>query len=64
MNYENSKISDLQRLLIDPSDKINLKRNDKYVALSSHTKTSGPTLNDKFELSDGTAELIPYHQKT
>ena len=32
MNYENSKISDLRRLLLNPTDKINLKRSDKYVA--------------------------------
>ena len=34
MNSENSKISDLDRLLLNLSDKINLKRSDKYVALS------------------------------
>ena len=34
-NSENSKTSDPRRLLINLSDKINLKRNDKYVALSN-----------------------------
>ena len=29
---ENSKTSDSHKLLLNPSDKINLKRNDKYVA--------------------------------
>ena len=31
MNSENSNNSDTQRLLLNLSDKINLKRNDKYV---------------------------------
>ena len=36
MNSENSKTSGLDRLfLFNLSDKINLKRNDKYVALSN-----------------------------
>ena len=35
MNSENSKTSELYRLLLNRSDKINLKRNDKYVALSN-----------------------------
>ena len=33
MNSENSKSSDPQKLLINLTDKINLKRHDKYVAL-------------------------------
>ena len=33
MNSENSKTSDPYRLLFYLSDKINLKRSDKYVAL-------------------------------
>ena len=33
MNFENSKTSDPNRLLLNISDKINLKRSDKYVAL-------------------------------
>ena len=51
MNSINSKKADGRRLLLNISDKINLKRSDKYVALSnlsiyyiwknkkSHTKT-------------------------
>ena len=35
MNSENSEISDCHRLLLNLSDKINLKRSDKYVALSN-----------------------------
>ena len=34
-NSENSEISDPHRLLLNLSDKINLKRSDKYVALSN-----------------------------
>ena len=35
MNSENSKTSDPQRLLLNLSDKTNLKRSDRYVALSN-----------------------------
>ena len=35
MNSENSKTCDPHRLLINLLDKINLKRSDKYVALSN-----------------------------
>ena len=35
MNSENSKTSDPARLLLKISDKINLKRDDKYVPLSN-----------------------------
>ena len=35
MNSENNKRSNPHRLLLNLSDKINLKRNDKYVALSN-----------------------------
>ena len=35
MKCENSKKSDPHRLLLNLSDKINLKRSDKYVALSN-----------------------------
>ena len=36
VNYENSKTSDLYRLLLNFSDKINLKRNGKYFLFSNH----------------------------
>ena len=35
MNSKNSKTSDPHRLLLNLPDKINLKRSDKYVALSN-----------------------------
>ena len=35
MNSENSKISDPHRLVLNLTDKINLKRSDKCVALSN-----------------------------
>ena len=35
MNSENSKISDPHRILLNLKDKINLKRSDKYVALTN-----------------------------
>ena len=35
MNFENSKTSDLHRLLLNLSGKINLKSSDKYVAFSN-----------------------------
>ena len=33
MNSENSKISDSHRLLLNLTEKISLKRSDKYIAL-------------------------------
>ena len=35
INSENSKASDPHRLLLNLSDKINLKRSDKYITLSN-----------------------------
>ena len=35
MNFENSKTFDPHRLLLNLSDKINLKKSEKYVALSN-----------------------------
>ena len=35
MNSKNSKTSDPDRLLLNLADKINLKRSDKYVAISN-----------------------------
>ena len=37
MNSENSKTSEPHRLLLDLEDKINLKKSDKYVALSNRS---------------------------
>ena len=35
INFKNSKTSDSHGLLLNLTDKINLKRSDRYVALSS-----------------------------
>ena len=35
MNSKNSTTSDLHRLLFNLTDKINLKRNEKYIVLSN-----------------------------
>ena len=53
MNSENSKTSDPYRILLNVTDKINLKTSDKYVALSKYElKISVPTWNEEFELPD------------
>ena len=36
MNSENSKTSDHHRLLLNLTDRINLKRSDNYISLSNH----------------------------
>ena len=40
MNSENSETSDCHRLLLNLTDKINLKRSDKYIALINLAFTS------------------------
>ena len=35
MNYKNNKTSDAHRLLLNLTDKIDLRRKDKYIALSN-----------------------------
>ena len=59
MNFEDSKTSALDRLLLTLSDKMKLKRSDKYVALSNlriyYTWKNIETLttwNKKIELRD------------
>ena len=64
MNSENGKTSDPHRMLLNLSDKTNLKRKDKYVALSNLSiyyewkninnkfKISAPTWNEESELPD------------
>ena len=49
MNSKNSGISDLHRLLLNLTDKINLKRSDKYVVLylSITINTFAFTINGK-----------------
>ena len=57
MNSENSKISDPHRLLLNLTDKLNLKRNDKFVALSNlsnyqtQKNTKKSYKNNKFKIS-------------
>ena len=57
MNSQNSKSSDSHRLLLNFSDKISLKRSDKYVALSSPRicytwkNIQKSYKNNKFEMS-------------
>ena len=57
MNSENSKRSDSHRHLVNLSDKINLKRSNKYVALSNlkqllyMEKYKKSYKNNKFEIS-------------
>ena len=66
LNSENSTKSDPHKLLINLSDKINVKRSDKYVALStlsmhhiwenmrmSYKNKKFNEKNEKFELPDG-----------
>ena len=57
MNSEKSKTSDLHRLLLNLTDKIELRRKDKYIALSNlsvyYTWKNVKTLykNNKFKIS-------------
>ena len=57
MNSENSKTSDPLRLLLNLPDKIDLKRSDKYVALSNLSiyytwkNITKSCKNDKFKIS-------------
>ena len=57
MNSENSKTFDHHRLLLNLADKINLKKNDKYIAFSNlsiyHTwiNIKKSYKNNKFKIS-------------
>ena len=58
MNSENSKTSDSHRLLINLSDKTNLKRSDKYVALSNLWKNIKKSYkNNTYETWNGMKNL-------
>ena len=65
MNSGNSKASDLHRLLLNLSDKVNLKRSDKYIALSNlsiyctwkNIKISHKIINLKYQLLHGMMSL-------
>ena len=62
MSSGSSKASDLHRLLLNLSDEINLKRSDKYVALSNlsiyytwkNIEKSCKIVNSKYQLQRGT----------
>ena len=51
MKFENSKTSDPQRLFLNLSDKVNLKRSDKYVALSNLIQILAFTIRGKIQKS-------------
>ena len=68
LNFENSKISDSHRLLLNHSDKIDLKRSNKYFAnlniyytqknvkqlyRNNKLEISAATWNEEFQLPDG-----------
>ena len=65
MNAKNSKTSDPHRLLLNLSEKINLKRSDKYPALTDlsiyftlkNIKKSYKTINVKHQLLRGIDNL-------
>ena len=63
MNSKNSKTSDSKRILLNLSEKINLKRNDKYVALSNLSicyrlkNIKKSYKNNKFKISHGMKNL-------
>ena len=66
MNSKNSKTSDLHRLLLNLTDKINLKGKDKYVALSNLSiyyifkNVNNTYKNNKFRISSLTWN-DPFH---
>ena len=66
MNSKNRKTSDPHRLLLNLADKINLKRSDKYLALSNLSicytwkdirKSHLRTTNLKYQLQHGRRNL-------
>ena len=65
MNSENSNTSDPQRLLVNLTDKINIGRKDKYIALSNlsicytykNIKNSYKIINLKYQLQHGMKNL-------
>ena len=66
MDSENSKTSEPYRLLVNPTDKINLTINNKYVPLSNpnicytwkNKENSYTTINLKYQPQRGTKKLI------
>ena len=65
MNYKNSKTSDPHRILLNLTDKIDLRRKDKYIALSDlsihytleNKKSHLRIINLKYEHQHGTKNL-------
>ena len=74
MNTENSKTSEPYRCKLDSTDKLNLKNQNKNMALANLSiyytwknikseynnnkfKISAPTLNDPFDLPDGSYSI-------
>ena len=65
LNSENSKTSEHYRLLLNLTDKINLKRSDKYVALSNliiyykwkNIKSHAKIINLKYHVQRGMKNL-------
>ena len=65
MNSGNSKASDFHRLLLNLSDKVNLKKSDKYIALSNlsiyctwkNIKILYKIINLKYQLLHGMMSL-------
>ena len=68
MNSENNKTSDPHRLLLNLTDKIDLRRKDKYTIYhtwknikksykNNKFNISAPTWNEEFELPDGSYSI-------
>ena len=65
MNSKTSKTSDSRRLLLNLTDKIHLRRKDKYIGLSNlsiyyawkNIKRSHKTINSNYELQHGIKKL-------
>ena len=61
MNSKNSKTSDIHRLLLNITDKLNLKRSGKYVALNLSIyytwKNIKNIINLKYQLGHGMKSL-------
>ena len=51
MNSENSKTSETYRPIFNLSDKVNLKKSDKYVASTIHGQILKGYANNKFKIS-------------
>ena len=63
MNSKNKKRSDSHRLLLNPTDKIKLKRSDKYISLSNLSicytwkNINRSYKNNKFKIQHGLQNL-------